>query len=139
MRSLVPARKRRRRTCESSETNGSADSTTDDNNNDGGTLRWMILTGLMATTAFTVANAIPFFKDLVALIGALTSVPLTLLLPAIFWRKHLRVPVWLPTRTSLCSYGLLLFAALFTVAATAGALYSIRQDCRSHGPPFSCH
>jgi len=53
--------------------------------------RWMFLTAVMAAAAYTVANAVPFFKDLVSLIGALTSVPLTLLLPAVFWRKHLRV------------------------------------------------
>ena len=40
--------------------------------------RWMILTGIMSISAFFVANAIPFFKDLVAFIGAITSVPLTL-------------------------------------------------------------
>ena len=48
---------------------------------------WMLLSGVLAVTAFLVANAIPFFQDLVSLIGALTSVPLTLLLPAVFFRK----------------------------------------------------
>ena len=57
-------------------------------------IRWMILTVIMGVTAYTVANAIPFFDDLVALIGALTAVPLTLLLPALYWRKVLHVPLF---------------------------------------------
>jgi amino acid permease len=101
--------------------------------------RWLILTCLMAAAAYTVANAIPFFQDLVALIGALTSVPLTLLLPAVFWRKHLAVPIWKPTHDSLYSYSLLVFAVVFMVAATVGSVYSIQQDWSAHGPPFSCH
>jgi amino acid permease len=101
--------------------------------------RWLILTCLMAAAAYTVANAIPFFQDLVALIGALTSVPLTLLLPAVFWRKFMAVPIWKPTLDSLCSYSLLVFAVVFMVAATVGSVYSIQQDWSTHGPPFSCH
>jgi amino acid permease len=101
--------------------------------------RWLILTCLMAAAAYTVANAIPFFQDLVALIGALTSVPLTLLLPAVFWRKYMAVPIWKPTHDSLYSYLLLLFAVVFVVAATVGSVYSIQQDWSTHGPPFSCH
>jgi hypothetical protein len=34
--------------------------------------RWMLLTGMMVP-AFFVANAIPFFKDLVAFIGSPTN------------------------------------------------------------------
>jgi amino acid permease len=101
--------------------------------------RWLLLTCLMAAAAYTVANAIPFFQDLVALIGAITSVPLTLLLPAVFWRKYMAVPIWKPTRDSLYSYSLLVFAVVFMVAATVGSVYSIQQDWSAHGPPFSCH
>lgn len=102
-------------------------------------LRWMSLTFLMAIAAYSVANAIPFFKDLVALIGALTSVPLTLLLPALFWRKHLHVPLWKPTSDSMYSYALVIFASVFMVTATIGSVYSIQQDWASHGGPFACH
>ena len=102
-------------------------------------LRWLCLTALMAVTAYTVANAIPFFKDLVAFIGALTSVPLTLLLPAIFWRQHLQVSLWLPTKETLWSSGLMYFSFAFIIAATVGSMYSIEKDWSSHGAPFSCH
>jgi Transmembrane amino acid transporter protein len=95
-------------------------------------VRWMVLTAVMAVTAYSVANAIPFFTDLVGLIGAVTSVPLTLLLPAIFWRKHLRVPLWVPTASSLASIALVYFSLAFMVTATIGSLYSIRQDWLEH-------
>jgi amino acid permease len=101
--------------------------------------RWLILSSLMVVAAYTVANAIPFFQDLVALIGALTSVPLTLLLPAIFWRKYMAVPIWKPTHDSLYSYLLIVFAVVFMMSATVGSVYSIQQDWSTHGPPFSCN
>ena len=101
-------------------------------------LRWMFITGCMALLSYTVANAIPFFDDLVALIGALTSVPLTLLLPALFWRKQGHYPLWQPTWDSIPSWTLLMYATVFTVTATVGSLWSIRQDWALHGAPFSC-
>lgn len=62
--------------------------------------RWTALTAIMAITAFFIANAVPFFKDLVGFCGALTSVPLTLLLPAVFYRRVCEeVPVWYPEVT----------------------------------------
>ena len=102
--------------------------------------RWMILTGVMATSAFVVANAIPFFKDLVALIGALTSVPLTLLLPALFHRQVLQVPIiWCPTMKTLTSYSLLVFAVIFMIAALVGSIASIGLDWEQRqGGFFAC-
>jgi hypothetical protein len=102
--------------------------------------RWMVLTGIMAATAFFVANAIPFFKDLVAFIGSLTSVPLTMLLPAVFYRRVQGVPIWWPTPNSLVSYSLLIFSIIFMVTATIGSIYSILSDWKHHtGGFFSCH
>lgn len=101
--------------------------------------RWMFLTAVMAISAYTVANAVPFFKDLVALIGSLTSVPLTLLLPALFWRKNIGATIVWPSCESFPSYALVLYAGVFMVGATMGSLYSIDQDWSTHGPPFSCH
>ena len=110
--------------------------------------RWTVLTAIMASTAFFIANAIPFFKDLVAFCGALTSVPLTLLLPAIFYRRACEnVPVWYPqitwkslyTSKGWASYLLLVFSSIFMVAATLGSVYSILSDWKHHsGGFFSC-
>jgi amino acid permease len=103
----------------------------------------MLLTGIMAVTAFFVANAIPWFKDLVAFIGSLTSVPLTLLLPAIFHRRVKGFPIWFPNSlkcADLGSYCLLVFSTLFMITATLGSVYSILSDWEHHkGGFFACH
>ena len=114
--------------------------------------RWMALTAIIAFSAFFIANAVPFFKDLVAFIGAFTSVPLTLLMPAIFYRRTCeKLPVWFPAltwksitttaRKSISgSYALLIYASIFTVLATLGSVYSILDDWEHHtGGFFSCH
>jgi len=110
--------------------------------------RWTALTAIMASTAFFVANAVPFFKDLNAFCGALTSVPLTLLLPAIYYRRACeKVAIWLPplrwediaTYSSWKSYILLVYSSLFMVSATLGSVYSILSDWSHHsGGFFSC-
>lgn len=101
-------------------------------------IRWMFLTAGVSVAAFVVANAVPFFKDLVALIGALTSIPLSLHLPAVFFRKFLRVPIWCPTRQTMGSYSLLVFATVFMAVGLSGAISSIEMDWSNHGGPFAC-
>jgi len=110
--------------------------------------RWTVLTAIMASSAFFIANAVPFFKDLVAFIGALTAVPLTLLLPAVFYRGACeKVAVWLPplrwdaivAYRSWGSYSLLVYSSVFMVTATLGSVYSILSDWEHHtGGFFSC-
>jgi len=111
--------------------------------------RWRALTAIMASTAFFIANAVPFFKDLVAFCGALTSVPLTLLLPAVFYRRVCEnVSVWYPSiswkfvYTDRCwlSYILLVYSSIFMITASVGSVYSIVSDWRNHsGGFFSCN
>jgi amino acid permease len=99
--------------------------------------RWMILTFGMSVSSYLVANAIPFFKDLVSLIGALTSIPLTLMMPAIFFRRTLVNEVLRPDWT--WSYALLIFSTTFTLTGLVGAVRLTQLDWLSHGPPFSCY
>ena len=102
--------------------------------------KWMLLTGAMALSSYTVANAIPFFQDLVSLIGALTSIPLTLTLPALLYRSAIQqVSFWRYVVGSTSSYSLLLYSMVFLLVGLAGALYSIDRDWANQGKPFSCH
>lgn len=102
--------------------------------------RWAVLTFLISTSSYVVANAVPFFKDLVALIGAMTSVPLTLLLPAILYRRICKVPVFVVrNRYDLASYLLVIFSLVFLLCGLFGALDSIELDWEKHGKPFSCY
>ena len=99
----------------------------------------MTLTGAMACTSYTVANAVPFFQDLVSLIGALTSVPLALTLPAIFYRYAIQqVSMWRPVLGTSASYSLFMYSLVFLVVGLVGALYSIDRDWANQGKAFSC-
>mmetsp|Transcript_18406 Transcript_18406/g.27499 ORF Transcript_18406/g.27499 Transcript_18406/m.27499 type:complete len:98 (+) Transcript_18406:366-659(+) len=91
--------------------------------------RWTALTGMVALASYIVANSIPFFKDLVSLCGALTSIPLTLILPAILYRRLY------PSK----AVGLLLIAStLFMIVGLIGAVGSINVDKQMRAP-FSCN
>ncbi|KAL7577179.1 hypothetical protein ACA910_003514 [Epithemia clementina (nom. ined.)] len=112
------------------------------------TVRWMSVTVALGVTAYTVANAIPFFQDLVALIGAVTVVPLTLLLLALYWRKEIAsspvdriglVETQCQRRLAVVRLDWIVFSLLFMVTATVGVLNSISQDWENHGGrPFEC-
>lgn len=131
-------------------------------------MRWGILSLLLSISSYIVANAIPFFgvnylrihmffhslprgclshtffflQDLVSFIGALTSVPLTLLLPAIFHRKVMGFPIFslqsIRNKNDVQSLGLALFSITFLVCGVIGSLASIQKDWSKHGPPFTC-
>ena len=102
--------------------------------------RWFGITLVVSLSSYLVSNAIPFFKDLVALIGALTSVPLSLTLPAILYRKARSIVLLLPDRFCLStdSYLLLLYSFVFLAIGLVGALSEIGEDWLSQGKPFAC-
>ena len=104
--------------------------------------RWALLTLMVATSSYFVANALPFFKDLVALIGALTSVPLTLLLPALHHRKLMNLPMFsmgMSFSKDVPSLLLVYFSVVFMTCGIIGCVRSIQLDWANHGPPFACH
>jgi len=96
------------------------------------------MTLVLIISSYLVANAVPFFKDLLALIGALTSVPLSLSLPIILHRRVWNMPIWWPTRHSLASYCILVFSLVFLAMGLVGTLFSIETDWANQGAPFEC-
>ena len=112
---------------------------TSDNSTTSSRYRWLCLTSTVAISSFLVANAIPFFKDLVALIGALTSVPLTLTIPAVLHAVAYRLRLWCPSRQTLTLWGLFVFSLGFLAIGLTGAISSIDEDWLNQGgKPFSC-
>ena len=124
-----------------------------------GRLRWLLLTLIIAVSSYLVANGIPFFKDLVALIGAATTVPLTLTLPPVLyqhWQQWTRLSNILRRRADFSNSGviqrtttrnlecmsssaLLLYSVVFLGIGLAGSLASVKRDWADSGrPPFSC-
>ncbi|KAL7552176.1 hypothetical protein ACHAWF_015393 [Thalassiosira exigua] len=91
-------------------------------------LRWGLITAVVASSSYLVANAIPFFKDLVALCGA-----------AIFYRRVQGVPLCFPTLHSKYSFALVVFSAVFMVIGLIGAIGSIDVDWLNTSGPFACH
>ena len=109
-------------------------------------LRWAILTFMISLSSFLIANAVPFFRDLVSLIGALTSVPLTLLLPAVYHRKIKGLPLccwsftsFLRRQEDIWSFLLISFSIIFLICGVVGSIRSIALDWSNHGAPFSCY
>mmetsp|Transcript_12502 Transcript_12502/g.27540 ORF Transcript_12502/g.27540 Transcript_12502/m.27540 type:complete len:149 (-) Transcript_12502:289-735(-) len=126
-------------------------------------VRWVSLTFVLAVSSYLVANAIPFFKDLVALIGAATTIPLNLTLPPVLsqhWQqwtrlKHLRRRQTLGNEESpssipeigtprrgwgyMASSSLLLYSIVFLGVGLAGSLASVKRDwAQSSAGPFAC-
>jgi len=105
-------------------------------------VRWFGITLMVSVSSYLVSNSVPFFKDLVALIGALTSVPLSLTLPAILYRRARSIALFLP---DFCrcrgngSYLLLWYSFAFLAVGLIGALTEIDEDWLSQGKPFACH
>ena len=98
-------------------------------------LYWTLLTSSVTVAAWIVANAVPFFADLVGLIGALTQAPLSLLLPIIFYLRA--VPRHGPVHRLCCAVGIVC-ATILLVYGTIGALSTITADWSTFGRPFGC-
>jgi hypothetical protein len=100
--------------------------------------RWILLTLGTCTTSFVIANAIPFFQDLTSLIGALTTIPLSLFLPAVLYRKFCNVSLCYPSTSSWGSYVLMMLSGVFVLCGLIAAISSIQADWANQKAPFSC-
>jgi len=101
---------------------------------------WLLITGSLLVFSFVVANAIPFFEDLQALLGALTGAPIVFAFPALFYLRgcHIkRVRVAIVDKV-VCGLYLCLFFPLFTILGVVNAVEAIVRDSGSNGAPFSC-
>ena len=99
----------------------------------GNRFKWASLTFLVSACSYFVSNAIPFFQDLVAIIGALTSVPLTLLLPALYYRDYTN------THGNIGPILLVIYSFVFLVCGVVGSIASIGLDWKNYDKgPFSC-
>ena len=92
---------------------------------------WLLVTASLIGTAWLIANAVPFFDDLVSLIGALTSAPLGFAIPALLYRQS-------TTSWELGPLLVVLYTALVLVAGTTGAVVSISKAWEHINRPFQC-
>ncbi|KAJ8612204.1 hypothetical protein CTAYLR_010129 [Chrysophaeum taylorii] len=96
--------------------------------------RWLALTSAITASAWFVANAVPFFPDLVSLIGAFASAPLNFAIPALLY-KHARPKEEHRRREANFHIALTI---LIVLAGTAGAIVDIVDNWEHHPPPFDC-
>ena len=97
-------------------------------------LRWTLLTGALTALALLVAVALPVFSDLVALIGALTSGPLTFAIPAILFRAATRDQRDQPQHRAGV-FCLLAATAALVCLGTAGVLRDVVGHARARRGP----
>ena len=98
-------------------------------------VHWAVLTTVVTAAAWLVANAVPFFSDLVGLIGGLTQAPLSLLLPTVLYRRIARPLGPVHGVTTLL---IVAAASLLVLYGTSSALSKIALDWTSSGQPFAC-
>eukprot|EP00457_Paulinella_chromatophora_P007490 gb/GEZN01007513.1/.p1 GENE.gb/GEZN01007513.1/~~gb/GEZN01007513.1/.p1 ORF type:complete len:473 (+),score=42.41 gb/GEZN01007513.1/:78-1496(+) len=102
-------------------------------------LRWFLTTTFFMVMSWLLSNLIPFFGDLVSIIGAMTTVPLAMLLPAMFFRRAFSTRLCQLDWWNAGNLYLVLFSLLALVLGTLGACTDIVQDWQNSGAPFDCN
>lgn len=103
---------------------------------------WFVLTTVLMIGGSILALAMPFFGEMLGLIGCLLGAPICFFLPIAFFicgkinRDELSsIPLWYwPTMVFLILYGLLSFSM-----GTYTSIMQINLDWASLGAPFGCH
>jgi len=104
--------------------------------------QWFMLTTVIMIGGSMLALSMPFFGDMLGLIGCLLGAPICFFLPITFYlcgkkcRDELSsIPMWYwPMMAFLVIYGLLSFTM-----GTYASIMQINLDWASLGAPFSCH
>ncbi|CAD6569446.1 MAG: hypothetical protein CYPHOPRED_003378 [Cyphobasidiales sp. Tagirdzhanova-0007] len=104
---------------------------------------WIGSTLFLGVIAFIVAEAIPFFNQLLGLIGSICFGPIGLMLPACIWfydHGHYRKQGMLKRTYYILNGFLLLLGAFVTTAGTYAAVVGIKDAYKSGevGSAFSC-
>lgn len=106
-------------------------------------LRWLLLTFLLLAFSYVLANVVPAFSALQALIGALAGAPIVFGFPPLFYLLAHRQAgiVGRPLANFdaiLCSLFLFILLPSFTILGTIGAVLDISDALQEAGTPFTC-
>mmetsp|Transcript_20734 Transcript_20734/g.28965 ORF Transcript_20734/g.28965 Transcript_20734/m.28965 type:complete len:466 (+) Transcript_20734:381-1778(+) len=104
-------------------------------------LRHFAISATLLFSAWLVANLIPFFSELVGILGAAFGSPILLFYPPIFFLRGMaskgRPVAWY--HRLLCNFSLwVLFPFTFIVGIVA-AFHELAERWRDEGSPFDCH
>ncbi|KAL4756300.1 uncharacterized protein BDW70DRAFT_154312 [Aspergillus foveolatus] len=89
---------------------------------------WLACTTLLGALAFTLAESIPIFNYLIALVGSVCFAPLAMNLPGLLWlydHAHYRKGSFVQKVVYLLHIGLVLLGIFFFVGATYGVVKQI--------------
>ncbi|KAK1375257.1 hypothetical protein POM88_031453 [Heracleum sosnowskyi] len=82
----------------------------------------LIFRSLSIVMATTIAAMLPFFGDIMALLGALGFIPLDMIMPMVFY-----IVTFKPCKKSIMFWGNTIIAVVATVLAVVGSVASVRQ------------
>ncbi|KAI9042370.1 uncharacterized protein KD926_005665 [Aspergillus affinis] len=108
-----------------------------------GWITWIITLAIITIVAWILAEAIPFFDDLLALSSALLISGFVLYFPPVMWFKLLREGKWYAPHNLLNTVSCIL-VFLMGMLVLGGGTYASVQDIRHHydigavRTPFSC-
>jgi len=103
------------------------------------TIQWFVLTITFVVLAFIMANLVPFFQELVSLIGSLTLAPICYILPCLYYLKCATMRGFkLAIHEQITIWGLILFGLLLLTAGTYSNVKNIFDTWKNNKQPFSC-
>ncbi|KAJ5565067.1 hypothetical protein N7513_001309 [Penicillium frequentans] len=104
---------------------------------------WMSCTIVLGAISFILAEAIPIFNYLVALVGSVCFAPLAMSLPGLLWlysNSHYRKGTFTQKIIYVLHWGMVLLGVFFLVGATYGVIIEIIDAYATGtiGSAFSC-
>lgn len=104
---------------------------------------WAVIVTLIMAAAWTVAQIVPFFMDLVDLIGASFTPVACYIIPIVVYVKWLRdfaTPEQQISKFEWCCIAIeITLAAVLLFLGTFYAILAIMDKWVLYGPPFACH
>ncbi|KAL3261230.1 hypothetical protein ABHI18_003933 [Aspergillus niger] len=108
-----------------------------------GWITWLTVITILTVISWVIAEAIPFFDDLLSITSALFTSGFSFYLPPIMWYVLIRKGPWYSKENLLTSL-VNLFVFIFGLVVLVGGLYSSIQDIRLNyregdvNSPFTC-
>lgn len=95
-----------------------------------GVRRQMVRLAYIASTCL-IACLVPFFEDLMGLIGAIGATPTTFVIPCLLWLEIKRPSPFVSYQWWLC-WTIAIVSGCIGVMGAAGALYNLIEDSRTY-------
>ncbi|PWY80481.1 N amino acid transport system protein [Aspergillus heteromorphus CBS 117.55] len=108
-----------------------------------GWITWLLLITVLTILSWVIAEAIPFFDDLLSIASALFTSGFSFYLPPVMWYILIRKGPWYSRENLLVSLTNL-FVFIFGLIVLVGGMYSTVQDIRNNyatgnvRSPFTC-